>query len=363
MSKQVTTQQLLGGRQHYSILDGLRGIAAFAVVVFHFMEWIRPDPSKNFIGHGYLAVDFFFCLSGFVIGYAYDTRVREIGLIEFFKSRLIRLHPLVILGGILGFICLFLDPFSTTSTPSGGQLALILLFTLLLIPFPVMESRFNNNFGLNAPAWSLFWEYIANIIYALVLCRLKRLPLAIFTGIALVALSYVAISSGRLVGGWDDITFWHGGARVAFSFSAGLLIYRLNLIIKSRVSFIVLSILLLGAFLAPTFSFNGFVELAIVAIYFPLLIAFGAGSVPSERMKKICDLSGRISYPLYMTHYAVIWIFGSYYTKYKPSDGEVTAIVIIALACLVLFAYAVLKLYDEPLRRYLSNKRIAKEKN
>ena len=79
-----------------------------AVVVFHFMEWVYPNPSKIFIGHGFLAVDFFFCLSGFVIGYAYDNRIKILGLKEFFKSRLIRLHPLVILGSAI--ITNSLDP-------------------------------------------------------------------------------------------------------------------------------------------------------------------------------------------------------------------------------------------------------------
>ena len=85
-------------KQHYEILDGLRGIAAVSVVVFHFMEIAVPDYSDSFIAHAYLAVDFFFCLSGFVIAYAYDSRLRQIGVGMFFKLRLIRLHPLVIVG-------------------------------------------------------------------------------------------------------------------------------------------------------------------------------------------------------------------------------------------------------------------------
>src|SRR3954447_8145936 len=85
-------------KKHFEILDGLRGIAALAVVIFHFMECAITDYSKNFIGHGFLGVDFFFCLSGFVIGYAYDDRVEKLGFKEFFISRLIRLHPLVMLG-------------------------------------------------------------------------------------------------------------------------------------------------------------------------------------------------------------------------------------------------------------------------
>src|ERR1700744_3037299 len=95
---------ILQTKQHFEILDGLRGVAALAVVTFHFMEWVYFDYSKNFIGHGFLAVDFFFCLSGFVIGYAYDDRIGKMGILEFFKSRLIRLHPLVIIGSVIGLL-------------------------------------------------------------------------------------------------------------------------------------------------------------------------------------------------------------------------------------------------------------------
>src|ERR1700750_2746204 len=101
---------LLQTKQHFEILDGLRGVAALSVGFFHFMEWVYT-PDKNFIGHGFLAVDFFFCLSGFVIGYAYDDRIGKIGLFEFFKSRVIRLHPLVISGSVLGLSAFLFDPF------------------------------------------------------------------------------------------------------------------------------------------------------------------------------------------------------------------------------------------------------------
>src|ERR1700710_1216115 len=93
---------ILKTKQHFEILDGLRGVAALAVVTFHFMEMVFSDYSHNFIGHGFLAVDFFFCLSGFVIGYAYDDRMPKMKVREFFRARLIRLHPLVVLGSLLG---------------------------------------------------------------------------------------------------------------------------------------------------------------------------------------------------------------------------------------------------------------------
>lgn len=91
---------MTSSKKHFELLDGLRGIAALAVVIFHFMEMFITDFSKNFIAHGYLAVDFFFCLSGFVVAYAYDERIQQMSLKDFFRIRLIRLHPLVILGSI-----------------------------------------------------------------------------------------------------------------------------------------------------------------------------------------------------------------------------------------------------------------------
>jgi len=77
-------QTLLPTKRHFAALDGLRGVAALAVVLFHFMEMVIGNYSKLFIGHGWLAVDFFFCLSGFVIGYAYDDRIGKMGILEFF---------------------------------------------------------------------------------------------------------------------------------------------------------------------------------------------------------------------------------------------------------------------------------------
>jgi len=82
-------------KHHFQVLDGLRGIAALAIVIFHFMEIVQTDYTKNFMGHGFLAVDFFFCLSGFVIAYAYDDRIREMGGLTFFKRSFACTHWLL----------------------------------------------------------------------------------------------------------------------------------------------------------------------------------------------------------------------------------------------------------------------------
>jgi peptidoglycan/LPS O-acetylase OafA/YrhL len=275
-------------KQHFEILDGLRGIAALAIVIFHFME-IVYEPSKNFIGHGFLAVDFFFCLSGFVIAYAYHDRIGKMKITEFFKLRTIRLHPLVIFGSVLGLLAFLFDPFGGHSeTYKTGKLILIFLSSVLLIPFPAMADRYFNLFSFNAPAWSLFWEYVANILYALFLYKLGRRSLFLLTVLAAVGISFTSYRAGNLMGGWSGENFWDGCARISYSFLAGMLIYRSNWIIKSKLGFIGLSALLLLAFLLPFSNWNWLTELIVVLFYFPLLIALGAGATLTQGFLKLC---------------------------------------------------------------------------
>ena len=356
MNEVKPSPRLLNTKKHFEILDGLRGIAALAVVIFHFMEWVFPDVSKNFIGHGFLAVDFFFCLSGFVIGYAYDDRIRKMGVGEFFKSRLIRLHPLVVLGAVLGLLGFFLDPFALPFAYDPGKVALLFVCSLFLIPLPLMEERFFNLFAFNAPAWSLFWEYVANIFYGFVLCKVRHGGLAALTILAAAGLCLVSYQAGNLLGGWSKDNFLDGGARVAYSFSAGLFLYRSNWIIKNRLGFAGLAVLLLLAFIMPSSDWNWLTEALVVLFYFPLLVSLGAGSSLSAQWKKVCQFSGDISYPLYMTHYAAIWVFGNYLISKKPPADELTFIIVSGIIFLVVIAYFVMVLYDIPVRRYLAKK-------
>ncbi len=345
-------------KRHFEILDGLRGVAAIAVVVFHFMEIVFPEPSENFISHGFLAVDFFFCLSGFVIAYAYDDRISTIGKPGFFKARLIRLHPLVIFGSVLGLTGFLLHPLGKgPDNHSAAYIGLIFLTSILMIPFPFVPERYNNLFNLNAPSWSLFWEYVANLLYAWVLYRLARrylLWVAILAAGGLLALGY---SRGTLLGGWGGSTFWDGGVRLAFSFTAGMVLYRYRLIIPNKLDFPGVALLLLPVFFVPSGSYNRIVEPLLVIVYFPLIIALGAGA-NSSRFGGICRFSGMISYPLYMVHYEAMWTFGNYLTIYKPGTQELAIVIICGTALLIGFAYLVLRVYDVPVRKYLTRLRM-----
>ncbi|MBS7564254.1 acyltransferase [Mucilaginibacter sp. Bleaf8] len=358
MDTNTNASPILQTKQHFEVLDGLRGIAALAVVTFHFMEWIYTNPANNFIGHGFLAVDFFFCLSGFVIGYAYDDRIAKMGMLEFFKSRIIRLHPLVVLGSVLGLLAFLFDPFGGhPELYSTDKIILTFVCSVLLIPLPVIADRGFNLFSFNAPSWSLFWEYVANMVYALVLYRLSRGYLLLLTILSAAAICFVSYHSGNLLGGWSGPTFWDGSARISYSFLAGLLIYRSGWMIKNNLGFIGIAILLFLPFIMPFSKLNWVSEPLIVLFYFPLLIALGAGAGLAPGLKSLCSFLGKISYPLYMTHYAVLWMFGNYYISHKPGATQLAFIIITGLIVLVGAAYLVMVAYDIPVRKYLNHKR------
>ena len=99
----ASTGVYLKSKPRYEVLDGLRGVAAYTIIFFHIVEGYSKGPAYNVVNHGYLAVDFFYVLSGFVIGYAYDDRWDRMTITDFFKRRLIRLHPMSIAGTITGF--------------------------------------------------------------------------------------------------------------------------------------------------------------------------------------------------------------------------------------------------------------------
>ena len=358
MNTKEPNVSVLQKKPHFEVLDGLRGIAAVAVVIFHFMEFAVPDYHDNFIAHSYLAVDFFFCLSGFVIAYAYDRKIASIGLGRFLKLRLIRLHPLVLIGALIGLLTFVFDPFSNLYEKYGaGQTFLMFLSSAFLVPYPLVTERYFNLFHLNPPTWSLFWEYMANVIYAVLLVRLKNKVLWGLTLLAAVALFYEAYQSRFLGVGWGGDNFWGGGIRVAFSFLAGMLIYRSGWIIKSRLGFVALSGLLALAFLFPySYQINFIADPLIVLFYLPLLVALGAGATLRPSFSKICKLSGELSYPLYMIHYGFLWIFLSYVEQMKPTLNEMIPVIVAGTLLLIGMAYLVWAFVDKPVRKYMSSR-------
>src|SRR3984893_16427541 len=243
-------------KAHYVILDGLRGVASLLVVVFHLFESYQNNPAKQWINHGYLAVDFFFLLSGYVIGYAYDDRWPALSLREFCVRRLIRLQPMVIVGSIIGAVLFYFQAspeFSlVAATPPWKVIVLMIVGAAMLPMTPTFDIRgWNESYPLNGPAWSLLFEYIANFLYGAGLRRLSNKALGLLVGVSALFLIHLALTTprGSLTGGWtiDTREFNVGFTRVMFPFFAGILLSRTGARLKIGHTFAVCSVLLVVA--------------------------------------------------------------------------------------------------------------------
>ena len=372
-------------KPHYEILDGLRGVAALLVVFYHIFEGLSFAAGGTVIttiNHGYLAVDFFFILSGFVIGYAYDDRWgRSLTLGNFFKRRLIRLHPMIVMGAVLGVVFYVLQGSvmwdGTRVATSMVMLALLCaLFFIPAAPGSCYDIRGNAEmFPLNGPSWSLFFEYIGNLLYALFIHRLGNKALAalvVLTGAGLAwFMLFDVVGYGMIGVGWtlDGLNFFGGLLRMLFPFSLGMLLARKFQPVKVRGAFWICSAVLLVLFCVPyiegqaVVSLNGLYESVCIFLIFPALVWLGASDKTTDRRStQICKFSGDISFPLYAVHYPVMYLFYSWLIENKYyTFGEIWPMALVVYVGSVLLAYAALKLYDEPVRKWLT-KRFLKKK-
>lgn len=369
------TSGAIKSKPHYEILDGLRGVAALVVVAFHLFEIHGTTVGSVFlfpaINHGYLAVDFFFVLSGFVIGYAYDDRWKNMSIGNFFKRRVIRLQPMVIIGALIGAACFYFgqgDLFTLVSQTSVWSLILITLLGCLLLPTPPsMDIRlWSEMFPTNGPAWSLFYEYIANILYGLFVRKFSKLLLTILVVISGLALLRLAVfsASGSVIGGHilDGENLAIGMTRLMYPFFCGVLLFRLARRINLRAGFGLCSLLLVALLACPRLGgealwVNGLYEAMCILFAFPIIVLIGAGSsIKSKSALLICGFLGKISYPIYIIHYPIIYLYMAYVARHNLTPSETWPIMVaIWLGCIAL-AYGCLKLFDEPVRRWLKHR-------
>jgi peptidoglycan/LPS O-acetylase OafA/YrhL len=364
-------------KEHYVILDGLRGIAAILVVMFHILETFSGgDHAKQLINHGYLAVDFFFVLSGFVIGYAYDDRWGTMTIKDFFKRRLIRLHPMIIIGMLTGAVLFYFQDSAffpkINAVPVSTMLVVMLIgFTLIPVPQSMDIRGWSEMHPLNGPAWSLFFEYIANILYALFVRKFSNTVLTILVSIAAVVLIHLAVTSpnGDVIGGWslDPAQLRIGFTRLIFPFFAGLLLSRVVKPGQIAHAFWWCTVLLVIALSIPRVGsaeshwMNGLYDSLVIVFVFPLIVYLGASGRVEGPSAKVNKFLGEISYPIYIIHYPFIYTFMAWVSNNKititgPSLKVLIPVAIGLLAITVILAYACVKLYDEPVRKWLTKR-------
>ena len=371
---------LTTAKPRYELLDGLRGVAALLVVWYHVFEAFATSPIDQNFNHGYLAVDFFFALSGFVIGYAYDDRWRK-GMTsgKFMLRRVIRLHPMVIAGVVLGLIAFISQGCEKWDGTAVSTHAVILSFILGLILIPALpgtlpEVRGNGEmFPLNGPSWSLFFEYIGSIAYAFILHRLSTKALkvvVILTGLGLAAAATLNMSGTYHIGmGWTvgDYGFFSGLLRMSFSFSMGLLISRVFKPRKIRAAFWICSAIMIAVMCVPYVGgetmpvLNGVYDSVCAIIVFPIVLYIGACGTTTDRVtRNICEFFGNISYPVYIIQYPLMYLFYSWIWKHGYTFAQTWHVAVGIFLGAIALAWILLKVYDEPVRRYLTNRFVKK---
>lgn len=370
---------LQNGKAHYDVLHGLRGTAALIVLIYHLFEGFASSPKTQFFNHGYLAVPFFFMLSGFVIGYAYDDRWHSMNTWQFVKRRLIRLHPMVVIGAILGLVSFVIQGCVKWDGSHVEWLWILLSFlcTVFMIPVSPNSSLDIRGYGelypMNGPYWSLFVEYVGNIIYAVVLRRINKKILSIVVLISGLYVLYYCLfngsGNGNLGIGWtmDKNYLVDGILCMIFFFSCGLLISRISgrFRFNTKYTFAVCSVLLFIFLAMPYMDVtdgvewkNGLYEAFIVLIVFPCIIVVASrNSIKSESLKKIYRVIGDISYPVYAIHYPSMYLFYSWVWKNNYTFAQVWYVGVSVIVLNIILAYILIIFYDTPVRKYL-NKRI-----
>lgn len=378
----------LSSKPRYEILDGLRGVAAILVVAFHLFESYVPVLHEQIINHGYLAVDFFFVLSGYVIGYAYDDRWGpRMNTWDFIKRRLVRLHPMYLMGTFIGLLLFYFTDGPmfplVNETPWWRAIVAFLIAVFMVPQWPKLDIRGWQEINpLNGATWTLTWEYVANLLYAFFIRHLRTPLLGVLVGLSAFFTVDIAMDLDvfnvlgpyhgyTMAGGWglspDQLYMAFG--RLFYPFFCGLLLFRLGkkITIKKNAWWwlallvtVILAMPEVGGKGAPWM--NGVYICICILVLFPLIVITGAGStVEGKTATKLCKFLGEISYPLYVTHYPLIYIQMNWLANHRDAPVGQHIMVSVSIFIISIAAtWAVYKLYDLPVREWLRKKVLVK---
>jgi peptidoglycan/LPS O-acetylase OafA/YrhL len=337
--------------RRFLTLDAFRGVAALMVVLMHYGLGAKHS--------GQLAVDLFFILSGFVIAHAYEARMAlGMDVRAFARARLIRLYPTFLLA-ILMMAGFLLAQAIFGTYPSRGWLSVATVgFSLFMLPTPPEITHSLYLFPLNGAAWSLFWELIANLLYALAGRKLSTRALAAVAAIFAALMVMVALNRHGIDGGSEWRSFAHGLVRTGFGFTLGLVGYRLLPRLEQGRPHAALflgsmAVLALALLLTPS---EPALHLALVFVGFPLLLLAGAHIEPPRFLARAAEEAGKMSYTLYLTHQPLwMWLVVVVGTRALPAGvARSEPFKWVVLVSALVFAFAVERLWEKPLRRWLS---------
>jgi len=337
-------------------LDALRGLAALAVVLYHYNILFAPFVDSN----GGLAVDLFFMMSGVVLARNYEARFAAgMSSLQFMKIRLIRLYPLYGLGlgvGALSAAAILMGHDASGWTPLLLTEAIGLELFILPAPSPAAGGQL---FPLDVPAWSLFFELLVNFAFVALWSGLTTRRLVAVCGLAIPALVAIAFARGDLDAGWLFATIGIGAIRTLFGFCVGLVIARRASPAApspSTTKFLLL-VALVGAalFVPPEWIGRPLWSLAWVVLLFPAIVYAATRVDPPKALVPPATFAGVASYAIYVTHYPLLQfsasligrLSGGSLASFGPAGGCAL------IGAFVIGAWALDGYYDAPVRRRL----------
>ena len=329
----------LARHQHVASLDGLRGLAAFGVVIFHIGGlWSLSRPN-----HLYLAVPFFFTLSGYVVARSYEQKLlTSMSLKRFALIRLIRLYPMLfaslVIAAALGF--------------SFHDVGMGLLF----IPSLAAASLF----PANGPQWSLFTELLGNAVHAAFAPILTNVALIVMIAIAFIACLFTSYTYSDFVIGWSADNFLGGVSVFGLTYPIGILLFRiekLGKLPKLEVPLILLAVVY-GVFtIGPqswTTQFRAYPDLFVSCVIFPAILVLSLHATAQPWLNRLCKLGGDLSYPIYIIHHPILVAAGAFVVGTSWTHMERRIFALVVVAGITGLAYVLLKFFDEPVRKALS---------
>lgn len=337
----------------FVVLDGLRGLAAFAVIVDH----VPSELFRTLLPGRYLAVDFFFVLSGFVLCHAYGDRLKaQIRTLEFMRIRFVRLYPMYLLGLGLGLSHFLYSTLAGYNGASLGDLAAITAISLLFLPVPSVFAAGENLYPLNPPSWSLFAELLANLFYAAIAPWLTWRMLCLVLFLGALAVTRLVPNEPDLGAGWKLSDTHIGVARALFGFFAGVAIYRLRQHISLPslpVWFAVLLFLFVLSCPVPE-AFRRWFDTMACLVILPAIVFLVQNAVVTGVSARIASWLGLVSYGVYMVHepmYRWLQSLGAFFGFAETLESVAFPIIVVLSGLIAWLAHG---LFDKPARKFLN---------
>ena len=276
-------------------LDALRGIAALMVLALHTQAVFG---GAKWFGKGYLAVDFFLMLSGFLMVRVTEPRIaRGLPALRFMAARYRRFWATVALGSVIG------APYLLARSTGAGEFLPVFAANLALVPFAFR----NLMFALNIPAWTIFFELVANAAHVFALRKVPTPGLALLTALVLGLAVWAAIAFGSLDLGARPATFLAGFPRIFLAYGFGMLIARVwreepPLGVPGWLALVLMPAAVMASY-ATGRTIGWQFDLAFVLVICPLTIF---GGWHAKGFGALGKWSAAFAFPLFATHVPIL---------------------------------------------------------